>query len=491
MKYLFAIGLAAATTLHLFQYYSSVECDTPPDSVYVFEVSKPKSSRKPENETWPKLYTNRAPMYPFFDCGNLKVGIPGHCCTSFETPIDSFNINSVSLLDSKQLPAEVARFPAVMNGLEYCVLEKIFNYTELYIGPTGYCVEDMFKCDKSGSLIVYSGQNCTGDFRSIRLSAEPLNLNFGSFNASLRSINYATGAVGWTEFVTKRTTTIKNFYPSEIIATACYVLILILEICLLVYFANRYYVARLNPVLLHLICHCLWLVYVGLSIQYTYHRWGDYERFLDILIARSFFFGLANLVTAISTTNFIIVFWKLGKRSRFALYVGVILVHFGFLGGRYLYAGFPRTDFSDLRFQYAITFWTNRVSFVWIIFLFVYDLLPIIYLSSNVPALIGTQSRGIRKAFEFARVDRISTLLLIPRIFIVSGYFVNEYIRSSTPFLGNDRNHQATAAYTIFFIVLHSALNTIVVYRIARQVKDGSLFSQLPVKSSGDTVHSL
>ena len=39
-----------------------------------------------------------------------------------------------------------------MNGQNFCVVDNILNYTELYIGPTRYCVEDLLSCDLDGTL---------------------------------------------------------------------------------------------------------------------------------------------------------------------------------------------------------------------------------------------------------------------------------------------------------------------------------------------------
>ena len=80
----------------MFQWYTSAECDSIPEVVYVFQVSDPKKTNQAANETWPPFYPLWAPFHPARECGNSKVPIPGYCCNSIEDPQDAFGIHSVT-----------------------------------------------------------------------------------------------------------------------------------------------------------------------------------------------------------------------------------------------------------------------------------------------------------------------------------------------------------------------------------------------------------
>ena len=481
-----------ATNFHLFQWYGSQDCSSAPDVCYVFQVSHRRKFKQAPNETWPPLMPVAAPWYPSRSCGNQKMDMSDGCCTSLQPPEDVWNIESATTADFDTLPADQSKFPKEMNGNVYCVLSGALNYTELYVGTAGFCIENSLKCTRSGILEIYPEANCSGIPLSITLNSSPSlqrDVQLGSFTAQLRRINSANVVFGWTEYIDLKVTTIVNFTPLEIFATFCYVVIYILELGLLFYFGFRFIRTRTKSLLLHIATHFLWLVFVSANIHYTYHRWGEYQPYARSLIVRSFFYALANAMTAISTTYFIVVFWKFSRKRTTVLCTTVALIHIGLLGGRYLYAaGFPMdlSADSDFRFQNFIVYWTNKISYLWVIFLFIYDLLPIVYLAGSSIAYMGHEFTTTQKLITYLKIDKISTALFCSQILIIAGYFVNEHIRANTSLLGNDHNHQASASFSIWFIAIHSVFNTIVMFRIARNIKFGSYFS-----SGGNKVMSV
>ena len=492
-------SLTAAGNYHLFQWASSQLCNQPPDTVYVYKVSHAKKWRKAANETWPPLMDYWAPFYPFNSCGSVKVPFDGLCCTSVQEPAVLYGVASATTSEFDTLPVDQSRFPSFMKESKYCVLIGALNYTELYVGTAGACTERALKCTSNGTLQVFGrNSDCTGASQAYPLAAtvslqnDPL---LGQFNAEFRIINNGSVPIGWTEELVTSTRPITNLRPLEILETFCYVTILLIELALITYFSLRFIRSKAKPMLLHVVCHVFWLVYVCLSIQYTYIQFsldntggtGAAYR-ADTLTARSFFIGLSSLMTAITTTHFIVVFWKLRRNYTIALYVAMFVVHMGLIGGRYMYAGMPRSDQdydANAVFVDNLTFWTNKISFSWFIVLFIYDLLPIVYLIGHSLTSMGNETSSWQKIKDHVRVDILSTVLFLSQALIVTGYFVNENIRAYTPILGSDRNHQATAAYSIWFIALHSAFNTIVTYRIAHNIKSGSYFLGSTAAKSG------
>ena len=492
MLLILLIQVAAATFFHLFQWYGSKTCgQAAPDSVYVYGVSHKNKWKKAANETWPPLMKLWAPFYPFSSCGNLKVTMDGSCCTSIDRPAEVYNITSATTADFFYLPANQTLFPSSMNGNSFCVLSNYMNYTELYVGTGGYCIEKYLKCNAKGTLDVYPEKGCTGSWNSYSLTAVASNqtdATIGDFTAEFRAIgsNVGTATIGWTEFLTTTSHSVIDFFPLEILETFCYLIILLLEAGLISYFSYRYYKSRTNAVLLHVVCHIFWLVYVCLTIQYTYARDSLLDSSSsaarsDLLTARSFFIGLSSLMTAMTTTIFIVVFWRLRRNWTIVLTTSVLIIHFGLIGGRYLYAGLPRDPTNgiayDENYYNTVTFWTNKISFIWFIFLFVYDLLPIMYLIAHSITSMANVGTKWQRLVAYLKIDKVVSVLFCSQPLLVIGYFVNEHIRAYTSYLGNDRNHQATASFSIWFIAIHSAFNTIVTYRIARNIKEGTYFT--------------
>ena len=90
---------------------------------------------------------------------------------------------------------------------------------------------------------------------------------------------------------------------------------------------------------------------------------------------------------------------------------------------------------------------------------------------------MGMEASWITKIVTYGKIDLVATILFLSQGLFVIGYFVNENILAYTSLLGNDHNHQASASFSIWFIAMHSVFNTIVVYRIARNIKFGSYFT--------------
>ena len=497
---LLLISYVVATWHHLFQWYNSSSCQNSPDSVYVYSVAHAKKWKKAANETWPPFMVLWAPFYPApgVRCGNLKIDLePGKsCCTSVEQPQYLDGISSGTVVDLLTLPANQSLFPLVANGKGFCVLSGFKNYTELYVGTNGVCIENNLKCYANSTLEVFSGSLCTGASSLYPLTPSAQNISdptVGALTVEFRTIG-GTATVGWVEGLIHRSYFVTDMLPLEIMETFCYLIIVLIEVSLIAFFSFRFFKSKAKTTLLHVVCHCFWLIYVCLSIPYTYQRssvldFSDQGQRSDLLTARSFFIGLSSMMTAATTTIFIIVFWKLGKKWSVALTSAVLLIHFGLIGGRYLYAGLPRNpangDPFDQGFYDTVTFWTNKISFVWFIFLFCYDLLPVFYLVAHSINSMPLEGSKWQKFIAYVKIDITVSILVALQPLIVIGYWVNEQNRAYTASLGGDRNFQATAAFSIWFIALHSAFNTVVTYRIAKNIKEGTYMTSRSTNNSG------
>ena len=114
---------------------------------------------------------------------------------------------------------------------------------------------------------------CTGASQAYPLTATVTPQNkpgVGQFNAEFRTIKNGSVPIGWTEELVTATWPITNLRPLEILETFCYVTILLIELALIAYFSLRFIRSKAKSVLLHVVCHVFWLIYVCLSIQFTY-----------------------------------------------------------------------------------------------------------------------------------------------------------------------------------------------------------------------------
>ena len=401
------------------------------------------------------------------------------------TPDAFGGITSVTTMDAPSLPADQSKFPTSMKNAQFCVLKDTLGYPELYVGTSGACIEGILSCSASGILKIHSLAGCTGPAQTYSLTATPSSnadptLNT-TFVAEFRQIT-ATPAksITWTELMPAALLVLENRTAFEIAATICYIIISILEVGLLGYFSYRYFKMRTFGGLLLMICHLFYVIYIGLVMNYNYQKFSSKTQLLDSLTSWGFFYALATLMTAVCTTNFIVIFWRLSKEWTYGLYLATFVVHFGLTGDRYLYAGLYRTALPT-KFDEAITYWSSKVSFIWIIVLIIYDLVPICIVVARASiANPGTAWQKFKTAME---IDFIAAIMFYTQFLVVIGYSVNEYIRQSTPILLNDRSYLASKAFSICLLVVHSLLNTVIIFRIARSVQEGKFGPSSTAKS--------
>ena len=466
---------ASASIFHLLQWQDNSRCATPPDVVYGMQAEHELKFIQGENEVWPPFMQYWAPFWPIGVCGNLVSRMDGLCCTSILTPEKFGGITSVTTLDAPTLPANQATFPTVMANAQFCVLSNFMGYPELYVGTSGACIEGVLTCSTSGALSIYPEPGCMGTAQTYPLTATPSGHTDSSINSTFtgefRRISSAPAKkIGWTEQMPSTLLVIDNSTVMGGFATACYVIIAAFEAGMLVYFSYRLFKIRTLGGLFLVICHFFWVLYIALIINYNYRAFANKTELLNSLAAWAFFYGLATLMTAICTTNFIVVFWRLDKLKIILLYAAVFSVHFGLTGDRYLYGWLYRAD-APTPFDDALTIWGSQVSFVWIVFLIVYDLIPICIVVARASLLNpGSFWQKLKTAME---IDLVAAVMFYFQFFIVIGYSLNEYFRQQTPIMGDDKNYMASKSFSIILMVTHSLLNTIIIFRIARSIQDG------------------
>ena len=488
MKLLFLLlQVTLAGRSYLFQWNTftntTSQCDTPPSVVYSYHVSDPLKTTRRSNETWPIFAQFWAPFYPNKTCGNFKGKMDDYCCFSNLYPHLLINISAATekYVDIPYVNSTDI-FPKASNGATYCKLTglaSIFAFPELYIRADGNCQEQVFRCHPNNTIAIHPGGNCGGPPNRYNLNHNAAVQFFHPYVGvpfgRMVNVTGAMGKIGYTQFSPATLLTLSNQEPAEVLATIIYAVLLTMETCLLVYFTYRYFKLRKFSGLLLVIAHFFWLLFICIIMAYNYTAFGNRQDLNNTLTSWGFFYGLANLATAMYTANFIIIFWNYSKIGGFLMYAAVAVVHFGLMGAYYLFASLYLVSGVVSDYDRALEVWSNQVYQAWTLCLFLWDIIPICVILAR--ASPNAEANFFSKIISSLKTDIPSGIMFFLQFPIAIGYLINEIVRTGTNLLGNDRNYQAARSYAILFVILHCLLNTIIIYRVAKKVQTSQISS--------------
>ena len=476
----------AVSRSYLFQWETltntTSDCNSAPNVVFAYDVSDPLKTNPASTERWPTFSVAYAPFYPNRTCGFYKQKVmTDYCCVSFLDPSSRLNISSVTEVNLPAPPAiSDSVFPSFVENQQYCKLTNMggfFGYKEFYMKPDGRCYDGYFRCTNS-SLQIYQTINCNGMTlgypisTAVSIQTHPY---VNSFQLSLVNINGAKARIGYTTISPQIDLALGNGEPAEVIASISFAFVMLMELGLFCYFSFRYYKLRKFSGLVLAVAHFFWMLFLCIYVAYTYKTFAGRNDLNPVLASWSFFFGLANLVTALYTANFIAVFWNFDKLRSILLYSGVCVVNIGLMGSYYLMASIYLQPFVYTDYDKALEIWSSSVYNAWVLILFMWDTVPICVILGR--AAFGVEGSWSTKVIASLKRDLISALMFCFQFPIAIAFLINEVVRNSTPLLGNDRNFQATRVFSVLFVTLHCLLNTVIIYRVAMRIQTSQISS--------------
>ena len=231
------------------------------------------------------------------------------------------------------------------------------------------------------------------------------------------------------------------------------------------------------------IAHLFWLIFLCCIIAYNYKVFKGRGDLNPVQSAWGYFFGFANLATALYTANFITIFWNLDKSRSAMLYGAVVVVQFAFMGAYYLYPSFELNPGVFSEYDKALITWGNQVYNAWTVILFAWDIIPVSVIMSR--ATYGIEGDWLAKSIGALKLDFPSSIMLLSQFPIAAAYLINEIVRTSSSAMGNDRNYQSSRAFSIMFVVMHCLLNTVIIYRVAQTVQTSQISSNNKLGATG------
>ncbi|KAJ3320684.1 hypothetical protein HDV06_005092 [Boothiomyces sp. JEL0866] len=176
-------------------------CQTPPDTIYVFNISNPYSYNSNGNETWPSFFKFHFHDFTVGDTDNCYVPIEGTACT-------------VSLLDTYYKSGSTSWYqdldeivPKSANNNSYCKLKSndehsLYGYFMiLFHAQEGTCYDGFYACENY-KLVVYNDYGCKGNTTSINMEiSRDINSDIlGNVNVEYKTFSNASMVYGWTQY---------------------------------------------------------------------------------------------------------------------------------------------------------------------------------------------------------------------------------------------------------------------------------------------------
>lgn len=227
------------------------------------------------------------------------------------------------------------------------------------------------------------------------------------------------------------------------------------------YFQRKYSQKHTAYLKYFLISQSIWLLWVISKAAYYYiifETASQFEIYSEIMNA---VFNLATLSTVLNSAAFLLMFTnRRSDRWLYASFSLLILLHIILSGALYLdYFRFEGT------FTEEIKMW-NKLAIAWIIFMFIFNLLPSFFVSSALMRFGEQKSDWWSRALELHRINSKFTYMTLAQIFGILAYAVCAGLKTTSA-LGNDRSWLAMDGVLCFFLVWHSILNCLFIENVS------------------------
>jgi hypothetical protein len=424
-------------------------------------------------------------VYPFQRCGLEKKIISEDCCISTSPEWEYYPLYTggtlsgvISQVDSFQDFKSVV--PTIPTKSKYCKIENYKGHGSsfnefMYILNDNQCVEDHYKCTNDGVIWVFPGQDCKGiSTIKFKLDDKPQQVKYPLANYKLETtfihhvmvsfveLKGGEGKIEWTGVYPKNNHIQKNEYKMEILSSGLNILALGVGIFTAGYWFKSYLTVRTSHNIHMSQSQFLLLVFIIARGVYTYIP-IDVNIGYVVSFVTDWAFGLSTLLNALATCHFLFMVFRLAKAKEMVMVVMVVLLNFGSMGGHYQKVIADITKDQYPKYYLLVEEWLN-IDFYWILFVFLFSLLPLLIFVSKIHTLKSNSIDGVFKNVK--AVDPWVFPLYIFQIAITLVYFVCGYLQLFTLILSNDFNQMALEGVKVFAICLNSSVNCFLIDRV-------------------------
>ncbi|KAJ3259712.1 hypothetical protein HK103_001973 [Boothiomyces macroporosus] len=436
------------------------ECSGAPTSMYTFDQTT--------NGTL--VFQDAINEYLPPTCGLDPQDVNQGCCVvsldpTIPQPYSSQTYHFITTLDSSDFPKSAV-------GTSYCKLiskdnSSLFGFQQVYYKADGSCIDNNYMCTSDGTLQVYSGKDCKGNFLSYSTNNKTIqDATIGNVSLSFIDVLQGSETYKWTTY-TPQTLLVPKFHiPMEILSIISYVVSTIVSVAIFVYFVVKYHQKRTNYMLFFLLSQLLWVLWTIFEDVYYNTIFLNGETLSIFTQTKRVLFCAATLTTVLNTTYFIVGFNNLsGKIWGHLIYFGVIAVHVVFAGSWYLtYAN----DHADPNGSFAafVEAWFKWEPF-WSIFTIIYDTVPSFFVAVKlVQSATVERTSALGSLWILHQRDKRFSFLNLSQLANAALYFVLICLSYYTSVLMTDRNVLALSGVVTLIWAIHGALNCLFIEHI-------------------------
>jgi hypothetical protein len=194
-----------------------------------------------------------------------------------------------------------------------------------------------------------------------------------------------------------------------------------------------------------------------------------------------FFLMLGSLTAILNTFHFLLSMLKADRKWYYIIYISVTIIHLAMNWNNY-----TRFNLIDLRaiFTRDLVAVVTKVNLAWLIFMFVFDTLPPLYIVGNL--LISFKCSNSEKLKALWDADKWFVIVFALQFLDLILFITQDQLRSNSELLGHDRVWLSFISVEVFSLAVHGVLNGLLVERMVAIVKGRQLFSKLTQSQNGD-----
>ncbi|KAJ3315656.1 DNA-directed RNA polymerase II subunit [Boothiomyces sp. JEL0838] len=447
-------------------WYSSYDCNGPPDTMYIFKESHPTLS-----------YANSDTPIP--NCGACPLSVPVGCCVS---SIDlEYSVNYTSTAQNYILDANLISPPTESNGYSYCKLtpannQSLYGYERIYYLANNQCIDRVI-CDID-VLMIFDNVDCLGYNQAFNLPNSTIQTStaIGEFTVSIEKITNGTIKTQWlavspqSELIPLYKTAMERFYA------VCYALAAILCSLTLVLSLKWLCYRRRTVDVLFTLTQLLFLSF--LVVHFIY----DNTAFYDILEYSKYhitiqILGAYTLLTVYICSHLIFTIFLEYKKYELLVHVFFTLFYLGTMCYGIL------ADIYDIYGDYEMYFYFinlgSQSPTAWKITYIVMRIIPSILILWKIVSG-ASQSKVARVKQKI----KILMALTITQIGIILLYEVEQILSFETLIWRNDRDYLANKS-TVYLL---EAVNFLLVFVIYEKLVDiiGQMVRKIKVVEPAD-----
>ncbi|KAJ3272925.1 hypothetical protein HDV01_005122 [Terramyces sp. JEL0728] len=436
-------------------------CQGPPSTMLVFKETRPT-----------KLYRFELKDFPFPLCGS-EGGYNGYsCCFSSLDTTQTFGYKSFSRhLISSDYTVETSPPKSAIDS-QYCMIEgdgmSIWGYDYMFLLNSNSCTESQFICNNT-HLTVYGGTNCNGTKYIIEGNAEyyPLSMDpayynslyLGGITVSQHTVNSGITDYRWIAYTPSWMLVPNSHTTMEIIALIAFALTIGGFLVTSSVYGQKLYSGRSKKLrdFAMFTTQTLWLIRSLLVVYYTYavfHSSTDVALFKALL-------GTTEVCSLLSVLISFRITTEINKKSNSNLFlivgsVSLLALHFSLVGPYYVSCFFALTDVMA---YYAIANIAFNLQIAWMLFMFVFDLIPPLIIFKMVFFQQLTKAKKTKETTEEVLLSNGSIFsILLVHLFNCLLFIVISILRYATSALQNDRNALASEAVLSFCYMIHNVV---------------------------------